>query len=98
MNQDNKQQIINILAISTGVGLIAATVSWLAWDYDIIFKSISMFFLELNVLPFLIAALAESPHSPNMPIFYILTFVQWFLLTLLFFWIKKRFKIKVKKR
>jgi hypothetical protein len=97
-NMDKENRLIR-LGISTGVGFIAVVISWLSWNHDIYNESISLYLLAPNVLPFLISARAESLHSPNMPIFYISTFVQWFLLTLLLFWIKKRIgrKDKIKK-
>ena len=85
MNNEDKLKQGGILILAAVIAVSAAFVTWLAWTSSILSEAVAMFWLYLNTVPFIIAVLFENLHEPHLPVLYIMTFLQWFLVILLVF-------------
>jgi len=83
-----------IIALATG--LISVFVSILqleTYSPSKIVDSIKLFWAYLNILPFAIAFFVKHyGHEINFFVYYLTVFVQWFVLTLCFFSLKRKIR------
>lgn len=83
-----------IIAVATG--LISVFVSILqleTYSPSQIIDSIKLFWAYLNILPLIIAFLVKHyGHDINFFVYYLTVFVQWFVLTLCFFSLKRKIR------
>ena len=82
-----------IFALAVGIGLIGVLIAWYFEHMPNIAESKTLYWWTLfNAGGFIIGFITGNMHDMNRPAYYIATFAQWFLITLLVFRIIRKRK------